>query len=77
MYNALYHRPATDNPSAMTMLWGIFKKKADAIDTTDKRFREPLNRATGFPIAEVIEIKSGKTVAIWKRVNGKVIRQIA
>ena len=75
MYDAYYYRPATEKISAMRLLWGMFQRKADAIYTTDKRFREPLNCATGCTTAEVVDRRTGKTVAYWIKNEGAVTRE--
>lgn len=76
MYDAFYYRPATEKISEMKLLWGRFRRKSDAIDTTDKRFKEPLNCATGCTTAEVVDDRTGKTVAFWMKDGHKVMREI-
>lgn len=76
MYDAYYYRPATKDISEMTILWGMFKNKRDAIEETDRRFRDVLNCVAGCKTAKVINSKTGEVVASWDKSTGQVLRKV-
>ena len=75
-YIAYYYRPAKENVPPMHLIWGRFTNKRDAIRMTGHRFHEPLNCATGCTAATVVNLKTGVTVAYWKKKYGTITQAI-